>query len=116
MSKEPPRNKIARAENLLRENKVEVMKQLRARQGLSPVKTIRRSIQLYWSRDAEVAKQRRFQKGRSEYHQWNPEELEALRQYLKEGDIVRPTYAFSLYIKRGSEEIHYRKDGVILQM
>ena len=103
-----------RAIALLREDAAEATKQLRERQGLSAAKTVKREIQLDWSRDAEVMKQRRFMAAHGSYHQWGEDQLSKLSDFLKPGDEVIPMYAFSLYIKRGPHMIHYRKDGEIL--
>jgi hypothetical protein len=38
---------------------------------------------------------------RSSYYQWEPETLEALRAELREGDSIRPMYAFSCLVIHG---------------
>jgi hypothetical protein len=103
-----------RAIALLREDAAEATKQLRKRQGLSAVKTVKREIQLDWSRDNEVQKQVRFGAAHSEYHKWSERELAMLGEFLKPGDEVVPTYAFSCYIVRNGAEIHYSKNGKVL--
>jgi len=103
---------IVTAEKLLREHPAEAMAALRTRAGLG---AIRREVQLEWSREAEVAKQIRFIAANGGgYFQWSEQELEGLRDFLQPGDVVCPIYAMSCFIKRGSGEIHYRKDGRVL--
>jgi len=111
----PSDEAIIAAEKLLREHPAEVMAALRTRAGLSPTRVARREIALEWCADAQVAKQRAFAaRNGNGYFQWSEDELNGLRDFLQPGDVVCPTYAMSCFIKRGSGEIHYRKDGAIL--